>query len=123
MPADDPILKTSFRIPRSVHAEVERAAEQAGLTVNGEVVYRLKHDPRDESGRAILAHIEARDTAIVDGLKKQIAALWGALDRANATLEQVAVAMSQVKPGTDAAELKKEVDFARELIAAMRAHR
>lgn len=123
MPADDPILKTSFRIPRSVHAEVERAAEQAGLTVNGEVVYRLKHDPRAESGAAILAQIESRDTAIVDGLKKQIAALWGALDRANVTLDRVSVAMSQVKPGTDAADLKKEVEFARELIEAMRAHR
>lgn len=121
--ADDPILKTSFRIPRSVHAEVERAAEKAGLTVNGEVVYRLQHDPRAESGPAILAQIEARDTAIIDGLRKQIAALWGALDRANVTLEHVAAAMTQVSPDSAAATLKKEVEFARELINALSAHR
>jgi hypothetical protein len=123
MPADDPIIKTSFRLPRSVHAELEQAAARAGSNVNKEAVFRLQHDPREESAKAVLRQIEARDTVIIESLRKQIAVLWGALDRANGTLEHVASAMSQVPPDGSAAALKREVEFARELINALGAHR
>lgn len=123
MPSDDQIIKTSFRLPRSVHAELEKAAAKAGLTVNGEAVYRLQHDPRANSAAAVLAEIQSRDTAVADGLRKQIVSLWVALDRANDTLAKVASAMSQVSPESSAAALKREVEFARELIGALSAHR
>ncbi|WP_260854536.1 hypothetical protein [Paraburkholderia sp. BCC1884] len=122
MPADT-ITKTSVRLPKTLHAELEKAAEAAGLTVNGEMVYRLQHDPRGESARAVLAEIEKRDEAITNSLRKQNAALWGVIDRADGVLEHVVAAMAQVKPGTDAAALKREVEFSRELINAIRAHR
>ncbi|MFM0240279.1 hypothetical protein [Paraburkholderia phytofirmans] len=112
-----------MRLPKALHAELEKAAENAGLTVNGEMVFRLQHDPRRESAQAVLGEIEKRDTSIADSLRKQNAALWNIVDRADGVLERVVEAMAQVKPGSDAATLKREVEFARELIEAMKAHR
>ncbi|SAL16807.1 hypothetical protein AWB71_00669 [Caballeronia peredens] len=123
MPTPDTTLKTSVRMPKALHAELERAAEAAGLTVNGEMVYRLQHDPRREAASALLAEIERRDAAIVDALRKQNAALWSVIERTDSVLADVLSAMVQVKAGTEAATLKREVEFARELIKATSAHR
>jgi hypothetical protein len=123
MPTDDPIIKTSFRIPRSVLEKVEQAAKHGGLTVNGEVVFRLQNDPRAETVRAVLDEIRRRDALIDESKSKQIAALWNALDRMDVVLEAVLSAMALVQPGTDAAVLKREVEFARELINSLGAHR
>ncbi|EKS73157.1 hypothetical protein BURK_001780 [Burkholderia sp. SJ98] len=87
------------------------------------MVYRLQHDPRREAASALLAQIEARDAAAEDSLRKQNAALWNVIDRADGLLEQVLAAMVQVKPGSDVATLKREVEFVRELISATKAHR
>ncbi len=110
-------------MPKTLHAELERAADAAGLTVNGEMVYRLQHDPRREAASAVIAEIERRDVAIVDALRKQNSALWGVIERADSVLADVVTAMSQVKPGSDKAALKREVEFVRELIGATKAHR
>jgi len=123
MPTRQTTIKTSVRLPSNLHAEIEKAAEVAGLTTNGEMVFRLSHDPRSESAKAVLFEIERRDTLVTESLKKQNAALWGVIDRADTVLEQVVSAMTQVQPGSDAAALKREVEFARELIEAIRAHR
>ena len=123
MPPTDTTTKTSVRLPKALHAEIEKAAEAAGLTVNGEMVFRLQHDPRTESARAVLAEIQKRDQSIINALAKQNTALWALLDRADGVLEHVVAAMSQVKPGSDPATLKREVEFVRELISAIRAHR
>ncbi|KAK43638.1 hypothetical protein BG58_31470 [Caballeronia jiangsuensis] len=110
-------------MPKALHVELEKAAETAGLTVNGEMVYRLQHDPRREVASALLAEIERRDALIVDALRKQNSALWQTIERADAVLRDVVDAMAQVRPGTDAATLRREVEFARELISAAKAHR
>lgn len=123
MPTPETTIKTSIRLPKALHSELERAAESAGLTVNGEMVFRMQHDPRKESAGAVLAEIEKRDASICESLRKQNAAVWSVVDRADGVLEQVVAAMAQVKPGSDAAALKREVEFARELIAAAKAHR
>lgn len=123
MPIDTQIVKTSLRLPKQIHAELERGAKADGLTLSAEMIFRLQHDPRQNYAAAILAEIQGRDDAIADGLRRQIDVLWGALDRANNTLEKVASAMSQVSPGTSAAVLKNEVEFARELIIALSVHR
>jgi hypothetical protein len=123
MPKDQEPIKTSLRIPPTLHAKLERAADAAGLTLNAEMLVRLQYDPRSDTAAKLLAEIERRDAATVDGLRKQLAAVWSALDRADGVLEDVATAMVQVKQGSDAAALKREVEFARELIAAIRAHR
>jgi hypothetical protein len=123
MPTDDPIVKTSFRIPQSVLDQVEQAAKLGGMTVNGEVVFRLQNDPRSESVRAVLDEIKQRDAVIDEAKSRQIAALWSALDRASVTLEHVSAAMAQVPPDGSAAALKREVEFALELIEALSAHR
>jgi len=123
MPIDDTTIKTSLRLPKTLHAELERAAAASTLTLNGEMVFRLQHNPRDDNAKAILALINERDTALVDSLRKQMATVWGALDRADGVLERVAVAMARVSGEGDAAVLKHDVEFARELIGAIRAHR
>jgi hypothetical protein len=123
MPTDDPIIKTSFRIPQSVLDQVEQAAKRGGMTVNGEVVFRLQNDPRAETVRAVLDEIRRRDELIDASKNKQIDALWNVLDRMDGVLGAVLSAMALVQPGTDAAALKREVEFARELINALGAHR
>jgi hypothetical protein len=123
MPKDLEPIKTSLRIPPALHAELERAADAAGLTLNAEMLVRLQYDPRSDTAAKLLAEIERRDAAAVDGLRKQLDAIWGVVDRADRVLQEVAAAMAQVKPGTDAAVLKREVEFACELIASSRAHK
>jgi len=123
MPTPDDPIKTSLRIPRQLHAELEAAAERDGLTLNGEMVIRLRLDPHANEAATILRHIEARDTALMDGLKRHNGALWSTVERADGVLERVAKAMAHVQAGTDAAALKREVEFVRELIDSLRAHR
>jgi hypothetical protein len=123
MQTNDQSIKTSLRIPRPLHAELERASDASGITLNAEMIVRLQHDPRDNYAKAILDQVKVRDGEIADGLRKQIAALWGALDRASSTLENVAAAMTQVPPDGNAAALKREVEFSLELIRALGAHR
>jgi hypothetical protein len=123
MPPDNDIVKTSLRLPRHIHADLERGAERDGLTLNAEMIFRLQHDPRGNYAKEILAEVRSREDMVADGLRKQIGALWSALDRANTTLEHVAAAMAQVPPDGSAASLKREVEFARELINALSAHR
>jgi hypothetical protein len=123
MPKDHDPIKTSLRIPPALHAKLECAADAAGLTLNAEMLVRLQIDPRSDIAAKLLTEIERRDVAVVDSLRKQLDAAWGVLDRADGVLDDVAAAMAQVKPGSDAATLKREVEFARELIAAIRAHR
>ena len=118
----DPI-KTSLRIPPDMHAELERAAAAAGLTLNAEMLIRLRQDPRSDVATKLLSEIEQRDAAMTAGLQKQLVAVWSVIERADGVLASVAEAMSQVKPGTEAADLKREVEFVRELIASSKAHR
>lgn len=123
MPKDHEPIKTSLRIPPALHAELERAADAAGLTLNAEMLVRLHHDPRADTAARLLAEIERRDVATVEGLRKQLAGVWSVLDRADGVLGEVAKAMTQVKPGSEAAALKREVEFARELIGAVSSSR
>jgi hypothetical protein len=123
MPKDQEPIKTSLRIPPALHAELERAAEAAGLTLNAEMLVRLRSDPRSDTAAKLLAEIERRDAATVESLRKQLDAVWGVLERADGVLGDVVAAMSQVKAGSEAAALRREAEFARELIASTRAHR
>ncbi|MBB5446469.1 MULTISPECIES: toxin-antitoxin system HicB family antitoxin [unclassified Paraburkholderia] len=123
MPQDLEPIKTSVRIPPALHAELERAAEAAGLTLNAEMLVRLQNNPRSDTVARLLGEIERRDVMAVDGLRKQLDAVWTVLDRADDVLQEVAFAMTRVKQGSEAAALKREVEFARELIATARAHR
>lgn len=123
MSKDHEPIKTSLRIPPALHAQLERAADAAGLTLNAEMLVRLQLDPRSDTAAKLLAEFERRDTTMTESLRKQLSAAWAGLDRADGVLEEVAKAMAQVKPGSDAATLKREVEFARELISAIRVHR
>jgi hypothetical protein len=123
MPKDLEPIKTSVRIPPKLHAALERAAEAAGLTLNAEMLVRLERDPRSDVAAKLLAEIEQRDAVVLEGLRKQLDAVWAVLERTDGVLGEVAAAMAQVKPGSEAATLKREVEFARELIGSARAHR
>ncbi|BEU21556.1 hypothetical protein [Paraburkholderia sp. 22B1P] len=116
MPTDDTTIKTSVRLPKSLHAQLEHAAHAGGLTVNGEMVFRMQHDPRAEHASALIEMINERDAATIDHLRKQVKILWSALDRADGVLGQVAGAMTHVSPESQLAELKREVEYARQLI-------
>ena len=116
MPTDENTIKTSVRLPKSLHAELERAAHAGGLTVNGEMVFRMQHDPRAEHASALIEMINERDQATIEHLRKQVQMLWSALDRADGVLEQVSGAMTHVSPESRLAELKREVEYARQLI-------
>jgi len=112
MPIQDAPIKTTIRIPLSIHAEIERAAEVNGLTLNAEMVVRLQHDPRDNYAKAILEEIRKRDAAMMS-------IMWNALDRADGALKKVEAAMALVSGESESAALKREVEFARELIGAL----
>lgn len=116
MPTDTAPIKTTIRIPPRIHAGLESAADAAGLTLNAEMLVRLQHDPRDNYAKAILEEINRRDATMM-------AVMWKALDRADGVLERVAAAMSLVTGEGDVAALKRDVEFARELINAVGAHR
>jgi glucose-6-phosphate-specific signal transduction histidine kinase len=120
---DDNLVKTSLRLPRALHAEIEKAADAAGISTNAEMLLRLARDPHVDTAAQVIEHIRETESHAVDAMVRQMKALWSALDRANVTLDHVAAAMAQVRPGTDAAALKGEVEFARELINALAAHR
>jgi hypothetical protein len=120
---DDNLVKTSLRLPRALHAEIEKAADAAGISTNAEMLLRLARDPHVDTAGQVIEHIRETESHAVDAMARQMKALWSALDRANVTLDHVAGAMAQVRPGTDAATLKGEVEFARELINALAAHR
>jgi hypothetical protein len=123
MPKTKDIVNTSLRLPRKLHAELDAAAERAGITLRAEMIFRLQHDPNKSHAEAILAEIRARDTAVEQQLRKQVDALWGALDRAGDVLERVQKAMSLADPEGKAGALKRDVEFARQLIDALSAHR
>lgn len=123
MPKDQEPIKTSLRIPPALHAQLERDADAAGLTLNAEMLVRLQLDPRSDTAAKLLAEIERRDVATVEGLRKQLDAVWAVLERADRVLADMIAAMSQVKAGSEPASLRREAEFARELIASTRAHR
>lgn len=118
MPTDD-THKTSLRLPRDLHAELQSAAAAIGVTVNAEILMRLEHNPRDNSADAILKKIESRDTDVEEGLRKQNAVLWSTVDRAEDVLKRVSLAMAKVSGEGEAAALKRDVEFALQLIAAI----
>lgn len=121
---DEPVLvSTSLRIPRHLHNEVKKAADKAGISTNAEMLLRLSRDPHVDTAAQVLHHIGTIEKQAIDAMSRQMESLWTALDRARETLDHVATAMAQVPPGTSAASLKKEVEFARELILALSAHR
>lgn len=113
---DNALIKTSLRLPRNLHAEIERAAEVGGLTLNAEMIVRLQHDPRENYAKAILEEIRRRDSTIM-------AVMWSALERSDKVLARVEAAMSLVGSEGEPAQIKKEVEFARQLIGAIAAHR
>lgn len=123
MPTPDQLVKTSLRLPKDLHAEIERAADGAGISTNAEMLLRLARNPHVDTAAEVLAEIRQMETYAVEAMNRQMKALWNALDRAGVTLDHVFEAMAQVPPDGAAATLKKEVEFARELIDAMRAHR
>lgn len=123
MPIDDSTIKTSLRLPRSLHAEIEAAASSLGLTLNAEMLVRLQSNPRGRGADDILKIIEGRDIAVEDGLRKQNAVLWSTVDRAEDALKRVSAAMAKVSGEGDAAVLKRDVEFALELINAITAAR
>lgn len=120
---DDNLVKTSLRLPRPLHAEIDRAADAAGISTNAEMLLRLARDPHVDTAGEVLEHIKKTENHAVDAMARQMRALWSALDRANTTLDHVAAAMAQVPPDGAAAGLKREVEFALELIGALSAHR
>lgn len=118
MPTDD-THKTSLRLPRGLHAELQSTAAASGVTVNAEILTRLARNPRDDAADAILKKIESRDTDVEDGLRKQNAVLWSTVDRAEEVLKRVSVAMAKVSGEGEAAALKRDVEFALQLINAV----
>lgn len=123
MPTSDHLVKTSLRLPKDLHAEIERSADEAGISTNAEMLLRLAKNPHVDTAAEVLAEIRQMETFAVEAMNRQMKSLWGALDRAGVTFDHVLEAMAQVPPDGAAANLKKEVEFARELIEAMRAHR
>lgn len=123
MPTPDQTVKTSLRLPKNLHAEIEQAAEVAGISTNAEMLLRLAKNPHVDSAAEVLREIRQMETYAVEAMNRQMKSLWSALDRAGLTLTHVLEAMAQVPPDGAAAGLKKEVEFARELIDAMSAHR
>jgi hypothetical protein len=120
---DDNLVKTSLRLPRSLHAEIDSTADAAGISTNAEMLLRLARNPHVDTAAQVLDHINKTENRAVEAMTRHMKALWSALDRANVTLEHVAAAMAQVPPDGSAAALKREVEFALELINALSAHR
>lgn len=123
MPKTKDIVNTSLRLPRDLHAQLEAGASRDGITLSAEMIFRLQHDPRADYAKTILDEIRSRDVVIEESQKRQIETLWGALDRADRALEHVESAMALVSAESPSAALKREVEFARELINALSAHR
>ncbi|MFM0432419.1 hypothetical protein PQQ75_25635 [Paraburkholderia aspalathi] len=119
MPIDDTTIKTSLRLPKTLHAEIEAAASSAGLTINAEMLVRVQTDPRNNSADAILKKIEERDGAVEDGLRRQNAVLWTTVDHAEDVLKRVSTAMAKVSGEGEAAALKRDIEFALKLITAV----
>jgi hypothetical protein len=117
------VVSTSLRLPRPLHADLDAAADRDGITLSAEMIFRLQHDPREGYAKSILEEIRRRDAGIEQLLRKQIDALWGALERADDVLERVQKAMALVDANSERAGLKKDVEFARQLIEALGAHR
>jgi hypothetical protein len=123
MKTPDTAIKTSIRLPRDLHAEIEKAATALGLSLNAEMILRLERNPHEDYAKAILDEIARRDQALADGLRRQIGVLWSTLERAEAVLDRVATAMSKVSGESDAATLRRDVEFVKDLIGAIAAHR
>lgn len=123
MPNSDPIKKYTLRLPADLHARLERAATASGLSLNAEMLVRLHRERDADFAETMFEEIRRQHTVIDEGMQRQIGVLWSALDRANGALTKVAEAMSQVPPDGSAAALKREVEFALELIEALSAHR
>ncbi|MGQ7937368.1 hypothetical protein [Paraburkholderia sp. D1E] len=123
MPNSEPIKKYTLRIPAQLHAHLERSALASGLSLNAEMLVRLQREHQLDAAEKIFEEIRRQHAIVADGMQRQIGVLWSALDRANGALEKVADAMAQVPPDGSAAALKREVEFALELINALSAHR
>lgn len=122
MPNPD-LKKYTLRIPSQLHAHLERSALAGGLSLNAEMLVRLQREHQIDVAEKMLEEIRRQHAVIDEGMQRQISVLWGALDRAKGALGKVADAMAQVPPDGSAAALKREVEFALELIEALSAHR
>lgn len=121
MATQDQFVKTALRLPRPLHAEIQAAANAAGRSMNAEIIDRLQSGSTDATA-ALLKRLEGSERALMESQKKQIDVLWNVLDRA----EPAIVRAEQIVQ--DAGEpagsgYRTELQFLRELINTIRAHR
>jgi hypothetical protein len=120
---NDDTFKTSLRLPKDLHAQIDRAATKAGISINAEMLLRLARNPHVDTAAVVLDEIRKRDSVAAESLSKQIDIMWGAMERADEVLERVQKAIARAPENSEAAALRRDVEFARQLIGAIGAHR
>jgi len=123
MANDKNTFATSIRLPKELHAEIDHAASAAGISVNAEMLLRLARNPHIDTAALVLDEIRKREATAADSLQKQMDIMWGAMERADEVLAQVQRAIARAPEDSDAAGLRRDVEFARQLISAIGAHR
>lgn len=121
MATQDHFVKTALRLPPRLHAEIQAAANAAGRSMNAEIIDRLQIGS-SEATAALLSRLEGSERALMESQRKQIDVLWNVIDRAEAA---IARAETIAEGADDAATLgyRTELQFLRELIDTIRAHR
>ncbi|MGN6589338.1 MAG: Arc family DNA-binding protein [Sphingomicrobium sp.] len=121
MATQDHFVKTALRLPRGLHAEIQAAANAAGRSMNAEIIDRLQSGSA-EATAALLKRLEGSERALMESQRKQIDVLWNVIDRAEGAIDRA----ERMVDGANDAETsgyRTELQFLRELIETIRAHR
>lgn len=120
MANQDDFVKTALRLPRDLHAEIQAAAISTGRSMNAEIIGRLQSN---NATADLIRRLEGSEGALLESLKKQIEVLWNVLDRTNVVLDQAGEITARAGGDPIAATLQQNLQFLRELIDTIRAHR
>ena len=122
MANQDDFVKTALRLPRGLHAEIQAAAIAAGRSMNAEIIDRL-HAKDATSAAVILERLRDSENALLQSTKKQVDVLWSVVERTRTVLAQMDYQLARVEPSSESATLIQNIEFLRELIDTIKAHR
>ena len=124
MAKQDDFVKTALRIPRTLHAQIQQAAEASGRSMNAEIIDRLLAHPGDAALAAVLDRARSSEDELLDTTRKQRDLLWSIVERTEDVLIKTDEMIEQCMPAnSDVFAIRKSIAALRDIIVTIKAHR
>lgn len=119
----DEYVKTALRLPKALRDEMKAAGEQAGTSMNAEILARLHASKEAVAASQIVAWLKDFQVTQTDVQRRRDEALWRIIDRADALLANIGVSLEGAMTPESATDALRELNFVRELIDFARVNR